>query len=97
MATGVRRSAGTNMYLDKLLFRKPRPDLDIEAFRAGATIKVSSMLRRFEDMGNSGAVAGGSARLCLGQPLTWYGRGGPVRLTGPFELNEIGGRIPLGR
>lgn len=97
MATGVRRSSGTNMYLDRLLFRKPRPDLDIEAYRAGTTIKVQSMLRRFEDISSPFSSAGGVARITLGQPFQWRGRGGPVQLTGPFELNEVGGRILMGR
>jgi hypothetical protein len=96
-STRVRRSAGTNMYLNRLLFRKPQSESDLSEFRAGATLKVSGLMRRFEDIGRPGTLRGGPLLLAMGQPLTWRSPSGPMLLTGPYEVNELGGTLPMGR
>lgn len=95
MAVRVRRSMGTNTLLNRLLFRKARPERDLEDFRNGVGFSVSALLRRFEDIGGQGAASGGRLILAPGQPVTWSGRGGPMPLTGPFELHETGGAVPV--
>ncbi|MBB5895275.1 hypothetical protein [Kutzneria kofuensis] len=97
MAARVRRSAGTNTYLNMLLFRRSRPELDLENYRNGDTFKVASLLRKFSVIGNPGTLRNGFLHLGQGQPVAWHSRSGMLLLAGPFELNEIGGKVPLGR
>ena len=93
--TRVRRSAGTDVF--GKLFGRAKPELDLENFRNGTAFKVAGLMRRFEDMGKPGTLRNGFLHLAQGQPVTWLGRGGAQLLIGPFELNEIGGQLPLGR
>ncbi|MFC0436005.1 hypothetical protein [Kutzneria buriramensis] len=86
---------GTNTLLNRLLLRKARPERDLEDFRNGVGFTVSALLQRIEDIGGRGAVAGGRLILTQGEPVTWRGPGGPMQLTGPFELHETGGRVPV--
>lgn len=87
---------GTNGYLNKLLFRKSQPELDLENYRAGTGFKVAGMLRRLEDIGNPRALDRGFLKLVPGEPVAWHGRIKAQVFVGPFELNETGGKIPFG-
>jgi VanZ family protein len=95
MAARVRRSMGTNTLLNRLLFRKARPERDLEDFRNGVGFSVSAVLQRIEDIGVRGSVAGGRLILVQGEPVSWRDAGGPMQLTGPFELHETGGTVPF--
>jgi hypothetical protein len=87
---------GTNGYLNKLLFRKSKPELDVASYRDGTGFKVVGMLRRIEDAGNPRALDRGYLRLVPGEPVAWHGRIRAQVLIGPFELNETGGKILFG-
>jgi hypothetical protein len=78
------------------LFRKPKPELDLEDFRNGVGFKVAGLFRRAEDVGRPGTLGNGFLHLEQGQPVVWRGRSGERRLTGPFELHETGGKLPFG-
>jgi hypothetical protein len=93
----VRRSAGTNKNLNTLLFRKTRPEVDLERYRNGGGVKVASLIRPLEDLGKPGTLVGGFLHLIPGEPVTWRGRAGVKLLVGPFQLNETGGKLPLAR
>ncbi len=97
MAARVRRSAGTNKNLNTLLFRKTRPEVDLERYHSGDGVKVVCMIRPLEDLGKPGTLVAGYLHLIPGQPVTWQGRAGVKLLVGPFQLNETGGKLPFGR
>jgi hypothetical protein len=97
VAARVRRSAGSNSYLNRLLFRKQDPAQDLEDFRNGIAFKVAGLLRRFEDVGKPGTLLYGSLELSNGRPVIWQGRGGVTQLRAPFELNPLDGKLPFGR
>lgn len=96
MAVRVRRSAGSNKYLNMVLFRKTRPEIDLESYRDGVGFKMVSLFRRLEDVGRPGTLVNGFLTLVPGEPVTWRGRTGVTLLLGPFELTENTGKLPLG-
>jgi uncharacterized membrane protein len=79
-----------------LLFRTPNPELDLEAFRAGVTFRVSGRLRPASEIIARGSLTSGVLEACQGRPVFWRGLDGAVQLSGPFQLNEIGGERPGG-
>ncbi|MFI9381435.1 hypothetical protein [Kutzneria sp. NPDC052558] len=95
MAARLRRSAGTNKRLNMLLFRKTRPEVDVENYRNGDGVKVVSLIRPLDDLGKPGTLLGGYLHLIPGEAVRWHGRGKVKLLIGPFELNETGGKLPL--
>lgn len=97
MAARARRSAGTNTYVNRLLFRKSRPELDIENFRNGVAFKVTGLIKSLAVDAASG-LDGGYLHIGQGQPVVWRGRGSvSMALTGPFELHEMSsGNLPFG-
>ena len=95
MSSRVRRSTGTYSSLARLVLRKTKPELDLQEYRNGAGFKVISLLRKVEDIGTLGSLGRGFLNLVPGEPVTWQGRGGVTQLTGPFELNATGGKVPF--
>jgi hypothetical protein len=92
----VRRSTGTYTPVARLVLRKTKPQLDLDEYRTGAGFKVISMLRPVEDSVTPLTLTRGLLNLVPGEPVTWKGRAGVQVLTGPFELNETGGKLPFG-
>jgi hypothetical protein len=98
----ARRSAGTNTYVNRLLCRKPRPELDIENFRNSVVFKVTGLIKPLAagavTQANPSGLAGGYLHIGQGRPVAWQGRGSaPMTLTGPFELHEMSdGKLPFG-
>jgi hypothetical protein len=76
------------------VLRRSTP-LDLDAYRNGTGFKVFSMLRPVEDIGNPRTLARGVLTLVPGEPITWKGRTGVQVLTGPFQLNDTGAKVPL--
>jgi hypothetical protein len=90
----VRRSAGTFSSVARSVLRRSTP-LDLDAYRNGTGFKVISMLRPVEDIGNPRTLARGVLTLVPGEPVTWKGRTGVQVLTGPFQLNDTGAKVPF--
>jgi hypothetical protein len=90
----VRRSAGTFSSLGRALLRRSTP-LDLDAYRNGTGFKVMSMLRPVKDIGNPRTLTRGVLTLVPGEPITWKGGNSVQVLTGPFQLNDTGAKVPM--
>ncbi|MFC0546015.1 hypothetical protein [Kutzneria chonburiensis] len=80
----------------RFVLRKSKSELDLDEYRNGAGFKVISFLRPVEAVGTPLTLTRGLLNLVPGEPITWKGRAGVQVLTGPFELNETGGKLPFG-